>query len=378
MAAHDPQDNGAPRSSETVAIVDFSTPSGLTPALVQASGLHQAFTPPPPRQLPSATSPGILTPRRLAFRSVFIAALLGSLAWGIAEVRQLIQAQRQGPRTSHDTAPVVAADPIDAAEEDPELEDATLPGKHAIAFLRTHVKRDGELDGAAIELAESGAISRQAVTVVNLWATWCEPCTAELPGFQSMFALNRRDRAWGPETRFVPILVDDEEHARSAYSDRRSSMPDIHAALIDQKLDQDGVRGALQQIKLLPPEASLPVTLVFDCRRRISWFKVGVLDEAAFNALADEIDKLRAELGHDKCKPRRTSLAKAKPPVVPTEPTVSIPAAVPTAASTRSCNRNGKCEPRLREDCNLCPADCPCKPGERCNPRTPAVCKEAI
>ena len=378
MTAPDPpQDGDAPRSSETVAVLDFTTPSGLTRAVAHASGHHAAFTPPqqPPRTF--STAPVITTPRRLIVTAVFVAALLGSLAWGVAEVRELFRKERQGPRVK-DTGPVVAAGPTDedTGEEDLEPEDAAHPGKRALAFLRTHVRRDGEADSPPVKLGESGAIAMQAVTVVNLWATWCGPCKKEFSGFQSMFKLNRRDQAWGPETRFVPILVDDEENARTAYRNWGPTMPDIHAALIDQKLDENGVRGALEQNQLLTGGAPLPVTLVFDCRRRIRWSKVGGLDEAAFVVLANEIDKLRGELGQDKCKPRRSaSAAKAKPapPAVPTSAVVP-----PAPADSRTCNNNGKCEPRSHEDCRLCPSDCPCKQGEQCNPRTPAVCKEAI
>jgi thiol-disulfide isomerase/thioredoxin len=394
---------GASRSSDAIALLDFATPSGLTRAVIPSasnSGLHRpiavttpAFRPNPARPRnggagPSHhTSPGVFNRRRVILRATIVAVLLAALGWGVVEVRKLTSAPRHARRDSAPTVITAAApapDPTASAAPDDTflddfVDDASMPGESAQTFLRTHVKRDGELAGPAIQLAGSGAgapIASQAVTVVNFWATWCAPCKAEFSGFQSMFVLNRRDQMWGNETRFVPILVDDLENARTAYRDWKTAMPDIHAALIDQKLDHNGVRGAVQKIEALHagPDFALPVTLLFDCRRKIRWFKIGALDQAAFNALADQIDELRAELHQDKCKPKRTASAPSTPP--PLQPQVPT-TAVPTLRST--CNNDGRCDVR-REDCDLCPGDCPCAGGLECKPRSTGghFCKESI
>lgn len=402
-----PEDSAAPRSSETVAILEFATPSGLTVALVTPSGLTPAHPSGPHSPVPltpafrpsasmtqgiapgpdlsssvgaSATSPGVSPVRRLVARAVTIAGLLAALAWGIVEVRKLSNVERHPPRDAQDSvaAPTIPADTgaDDAFLDEDAVDDAAVPGKRAATFLRTRVKRDGDLEGPPVEIA--AAVTAQAVTVVNFWATWCVPCKEEFSGFQSMFELNRRDSSWGNETRFVPILVDDYENARTAYATWRNSMPDIHMALIDQKLDQGGARGGLGPTRLLDAQPdALPVTLLFDCRRRIRWFKVGALDQAAFNALADEVDVLRGELGKEKCKPPPLRSR----PSTPSTPVSLLPETkteVPDTVPVDRCNHNNKCD--AHEDCKRCPAECGCKSGQKCAPRPGQLffCKEDI
>jgi thiol-disulfide isomerase/thioredoxin len=366
-----PPSDDQPRSAETVAIVELDTPpsspavSDVPPVLRDPSSRSTNVRPvQPPRGL-----------RSRAVRATFLAALVASLAWGVLEIRHWLSIKPKPPRagttaatpsaTGTGLASPSAVEATDTADFDDD-DDATYPGLRAFSFLRTHVRKDQkDGEGPIVELA--GVIAPQAVTVVNLWATWCGPCRSEFAGFKKMFELNQRDQAWGAETRFVPILVDDAENVRTAYATYSGDMPNIHAPLIDLKLDGGGVRGAFSDLKL-PADTGLPVTLLFDCHRRLRWSKASALDEAAFAALADEIDKLRAELRQDKCKPRRSA---------PTE------APNPEAASTdpprkSSCNQNDKCDPG--EDCGRCPRECRCKDGEKCNirPDGHGVCKENI
>lgn len=280
------------------------------------------------------------------------------------------------PSSSPKTSDPVVMEPIDAKPDkslEPvspvegvsvfRVEEGGPMALSADPFLRTHVKRDGEVDGPAIEFAKSGAIASNAVTVVKLWATWCSPCKVDFTRFRTMLSLNRRHRAWGNEVRVVPILVDDEGNERTAYSKWSSTIPDSHVALIDQQLDHNGVRGALEDIKLLRPKwAVLPVTLLFDCRRRIRWFKIGALDDAALVMLANTIDELRAELSRGECKPKPNpnpatfELKMTKMPIAPPAPSYKLENLV----EFDFCNHNGMCDVE-REDCRICPAECPCE-----------------
>lgn len=66
-------------------------------------------------------------------------------------------------------------------------------------------------DGAAVSLAEY----RGRVVVMNLWASWCPPCRAEMPDLQR---LSRRDAAAG----VVVIGVNQGESAQRAKAFARS------------------------------------------------------------------------------------------------------------------------------------------------------------
>jgi peroxiredoxin len=56
------------------------------------------------------------------------------------------------------------------------------------------------LDGEAFRLREH----RGKVVVVNVWATWCLPCRAEMPGFVDLH------EAFGDDVQFVGLSVDRE------------------------------------------------------------------------------------------------------------------------------------------------------------------------
>ncbi|WP_434428237.1 TlpA family protein disulfide reductase [Nannocystis pusilla] len=57
----------------------------------------------------------------------------------------------------------------------------------------------------------------QAVHVVNLWATWCGPCKAEMPDFKAMFA--RKAETWSDAVKFVPVQLKDNTDPRKSYQD---------------------------------------------------------------------------------------------------------------------------------------------------------------
>lgn len=293
--------------------------------------------------------------RQYIGRILFITVLFVGLVWGVREILHL-NAPRPTARPATganvnlpDTTPVPSTSPEPASDHvlatplppDPEADDGSLPGRRAHALLRTRVEHfhDGKTELTELDQV----IAHQAVTVVNLWATWCGPCKSELPGFRELFT---RNPAWASDTRFVALMVDDPVPGSSAHRRFNADMPPLHAFVVDRDLG-DGVRGALEAIDLLPPDTPLPVTLVFDCRRRIRWYRLGALDVPLFTTLGAEIDTLRAELGTDACKPPQRS-------------------ARPATTHDATCDRDGECEPEFGEDCNRCPRDCPCPAGRTC------------
>lgn len=77
--------------------------------------------------------------------------------------------------------------------------------------------------GAPLRLADVG----DGPVVVNLWATWCGPCRAEMPAFDEV------DRALGGKVRVVGVNVGDDPGAARRFVD------DVGVGF-PQYLDRDG------------------------------------------------------------------------------------------------------------------------------------------
>jgi len=94
-----------------------------------------------------------------------------------------------------------------------------------IAFYREGVPRSGEVALGPAMLAGAPAASftvkrlngkddslagyRGKVVLVNLWATWCTPCRAEMPALEQLY---REDRSKG----FIVLGIDQGESAKVA------------------------------------------------------------------------------------------------------------------------------------------------------------------
>lgn len=276
----------------------------------------------------------------------------------------------------------------------------------------------------------------RTIHVVNLWATWCDPCLAELPEFKSMFA---RHREWD-NVRFVPIQIKDHTDPLRSYHDYAGVMPPAPIRLADRTMSDvlastlaEGDDGGLYR-------GNLPVTLVLDCNRRVRWAKFEQLGEADFAALGPMIDQLRAELadtrpgawcaqewpGNGRCEAiertaahhsfedcgplrRRSSDLPGAAEVVEPEPAepVTVPSSpelLPITCPPKTRLRNGKCSrlqrlPELEvttpasssmcgngvcdpdESRSSCCQDCPCADRFVCKslrPSEPPRCRAAL
>lgn len=195
-------------------------------------------------------------------------------------------------------------------------------------------RRDGK--PAFAQLRSALGLGR-AVTVLNVWAPYCEPCKREFPSFRRLQA------GWGDDVRFMPIQLGD-----GAPGPLAAVMPDAPHHLIDF-VPGGAVQQTLAQLGLLPDRAPIPITLVLDCRHQLRWLQAEeVTDMEAFDRA---IGELRRELDTPAC---------TRPP----------PVASPGAAAVRACG-DGLCEPLARsEDCLTCPQDCGCKKGQLCATQT--------
>lgn len=264
-----------------------------------------------------------------------------------------------------------------------------------------------------VRLGSQQVLPSRTIHVVNLWATWCNPCLEELPDFKAMFA---RRPDWGDRVRFVPIMLKDAASPEMAYRDK--VMPPAPFKLADRGMDDPlaQILTADEQRSLF--KGNLPVTLVLDCNRRVRWAQFEQLQGGHFKELEAYIDRFIEEIddkspgawcsqvwpGNGRCEgsestPKNHSLADCGPlkktsgdgPETPLPPDL-VPLPSPTCPEGSDLLPDGRCKPRLRgvtkvnkpktpalatcgngkcntgEDNVNCCEDCPCE--------APLVCKQ--
>jgi thiol-disulfide isomerase/thioredoxin len=115
---------------------------------------------------------------------------------------------------------------------------------------------------------------RGRVVVLNSWATWCEPCRAEIP---ALVALDEdTDDA---EVAIVGLNVSDDPASAVTFTEEFAmGYPSIS--------DPDGV--LLPQVPGVPPRA-LPSTVVLDRDGRVAVRVVGEIDPETFPGLVDAV-----------------------------------------------------------------------------------------
>ena len=103
--------------------------------------------------------------RQQILRAVLALALVGGLVWALP-------IRRAGEDGGHHAAHAPVLDPFERAGV------TELREGH-----RTPALRLPRLDGGVGALDEH----RERLVVVNFWATWCEPCTAEMPTLEALW-----------------------------------------------------------------------------------------------------------------------------------------------------------------------------------------------
>jgi len=68
------------------------------------------------------------------------------------------------------------------------------------------------IDGSGIHLSEL----KDKVLFINIWATWCAPCIAEMPGIQDLY-----DQIEHEDIAFVMLSMDNDPEKASKFIDRK-------------------------------------------------------------------------------------------------------------------------------------------------------------
>lgn len=109
------------------------------------------------------------------------------------------------------------------------------------------------------------------ITVVNVWASWCAPCRAEIP---ALIALSKKYK----ETTFIGILTRDNPPTAEAFQ-RRFKIP--YPTLIDDSI-LIGFKGSL-------PANAIPTTVVIDRDGKVAGRISGAITVASLSELIETV-----------------------------------------------------------------------------------------
>jgi peroxiredoxin len=115
------------------------------------------------------------------------------------------------------------------------------------------------LDGARVSMADANG----TVTLVNLWATWCEPCRHEMP---VLAALHRTHAAAGLRTIAISVDRDRTADELRAFTERRELPFDIWHDPADRASRAFGA-------------GALPASFLFDRSGVLVWRRSGAIAE---------------------------------------------------------------------------------------------------
>jgi thiol-disulfide isomerase/thioredoxin len=138
--------------------------------------------------------------------------------------------------------PIVAASPKPAAPG----EFTVVPAAKRVSFP---VWSGNDLEGNPWSTSTLAG----GLAVVNIWASWCEPCRSEWPALQASAAAH-------PTVRFIGInTIDKLESARAFLKQQPSS----YLQVFDD-------RGVIKSSLTTVPNFILPITMILDAKGRIA------------------------------------------------------------------------------------------------------------
>lgn len=153
-------------------------------------------------------------------------------------------------------------------------EESFIEGSGAVTFIEIAKRNPAPALSAMTLSGKTFTFDVGQVAVVNVWASWCSPCRAEIP---TLIELSKQY----PEVQFMGILTRDNPATAEAFS-RRLAMP--YPTFIDDSL-LIGFKGTL-------PANAIPSTVLIDKQGKVAARISGAVTLASLSKL---IRKLEAE-----------------------------------------------------------------------------------
>ena len=125
-----------------------------------------------------------------------------------------------------------------------------------------------DTEGISHSLAEY----RGQVVLVNLWATWCEPCTKEMPALQTFYEKHKDDG-------FVILAINDGEPREDVLQ-----FAEEHDLTFPIWLDPTSI-ATTQAFKTI----GLPTSFVIDRSAAVRFYWVGAIDQKTLEATISPI-----------------------------------------------------------------------------------------
>jgi thiol-disulfide isomerase/thioredoxin len=177
-------------------------------------------------------------------------------------------------------AVVLAAIVVRVVDDDSSGADGSVDGAGADAEGEARPLHPGQVAGRgdalpelAVERHDGGTLQldelQGAPTVINFFASWCAPCVAEMPQFESVH------QDLDGDVRFLGVAATDDRESETELLSRTG-------------VTYDTVRDPKGEVMTALGVMGLPATLLVDADGRIAEYHLGELDGEELRSLIDE------------------------------------------------------------------------------------------
>lgn len=194
----------------------------------------------------------------------------------------------------------------------------------AVDLLRAGVYAAAEEESGALKLEETTfgtRVRRGRVTVVLVWSTRCKECRRlwELPAVMEDAGIRHVEH--------VSVRIDSLDHPLNAWSALQAEKVSLARANVLVDIETNAARSAFMRAiqASVEPEKVVapPIVLVFDCRRALRLYHLGVLDTMGLDDLSRRVSALAVEVGTERCQ----AVAPKKPMTAVDLPLLPVPKA---------------------------------------------------